>query len=414
MEEIQASADIFVLDDFQRWLVDELWDVFEEFPAIALLGPRQCGKTTMARAIVDSLGGQAIYLDLELPSHRARLGDPELFFAANAERLIVLDEIHQAPEIFRVLRGVIDERRRQGRRNRQFLLLGSASLELLQQTSESLAGRIAFLELTPLLIHEVGWSAAEMLWVRGGFPNSFLARSEAASANWRRSFVKSYVERDIPMLAPRLPAATLHRLWQMLAHHHGQLLNAAQLAQSLGVSGQTIGRYLDTLVDLLLIRRLLPWAGNQGKRLVRSPKVYLRDSGVLHSLLGLRDMNELLGHPVAGASWEGMAVETILATMPHGTQAYFYRTSAGAEVDLVLQFTSGETWAFEMKLSLAPVASKGFHIACEDLGVKRQFLLYPGKEAYPYDRQTQVLPFAHLPSLFPKRTSRAASTRGQA
>lgn len=386
-----------------RLLQRQALETLQDFPAAALLGPRQCGKTTLALELAEQLGEFSTYVDLELPSHRARLADPEVYFNANAGRLVILDEIHQAPEIFRVLRGIIDDRRRRGRRSCQFLLLGSASLELLRQSSESLAGRIAFLELTPLLIAEVAAqpdTPQERLWLRGGFPNSFLARTDQASLTWRRSFIKSYLERDIPMLAPRLPAETLFRLWQMLAHQHGQQVNVAQLGQALAVSGQTIGRYLDTLADLLLIRRLAPWAENHGKRLVRSPKIYLRDSGVLHALLGLRDINDVLGHPVSGASFEGMVIENIIAAAPPGSQPWFYRTSAGAEIDLVIQLPRGGRWAFEVKLSSAPVPSKGFHIACDDVAAEERFIIYPGRDPYPHDKKTKVLPFLSIPALF--------------
>src|ERR1035437_1381491 len=277
------------------------------FPAVALLGPRQAGKTTLARDLAEAMSGRAVYLDLELPSDRAKMSDAELYLSAHEDHLVILDEIQRAPGLFQVLRGVIDQRRRKGIRAGEFLLLGSASMDLLQQSAESLAGRIAYLELTPFILPEVqgmGPGAADRLWVRGGFPDSYLAADDSSSFRWRIAFIQTYLERDIPALGPRVPAETLHRFWRMLAHNQGQLLNAARLAAGLGVSGQTVARYLDILVDLLLVRRLQPWTANLAKRLVRSPKVFVRDSGIVHALLGLTDQEELLGHPVVGASWE--------------------------------------------------------------------------------------------------------------
>jgi len=268
---------------------------------VALIGPRQVGKTTLALEVAENR--PAVYLDLESEPDRARIGSPLLYFADHTDELVVLDEIHRAPGLFEALRGAIDAGRREGRGAGRFLLLGSAALELLAQSGETLAGRIDFVELAPFDVTEVGADRLDGLWVRGGFPNSFLARSERASMRWRQSFIRTYLERDVPELGPRIPAETLRRLWTMLAHNQGGLLNAAQLARNLGVTGATIGRYVDLLVDLLLVRRLSPRLVNVGKRLVRSPKVYVRDSGLVHALLGLADKEALLGHPVVGASW---------------------------------------------------------------------------------------------------------------
>src|SRR5438270_4827502 len=307
----------------QRAANTRLIRLLGQFPAVALLGPRQVGKTTLALSLATEADKSVVYLDLELPSDRAKLSDAEFYFATHEEDLLILDEIHRAPGIFQTLRGIIDRRRRKGIRTGQFLLLGSASIDLLQQSAETLAGRIAYMELTPFLESEVvGFSpnASQALWVRGGFPDSFLAETEVQSFEWRAAFIQTYLERDVPSLGPRIPAETLHRFWQMLAHNQGQMLTAAQLAAGLGISGQTFARYLDIMVDLLLVRRLQPWASNVGKRLVRSPKVYVRDSGLLHTLLGIRDQETLLGHPVVGASWEGMLIENILSTIPANTQ----------------------------------------------------------------------------------------------
>jgi len=375
-----------------------------QFPAVALLGPRQVGKTTLALSLTGEGTRPALYLDLELPSDRAKLADPELYLSSFDDRLVILDEIHRLPGIFQILRGLIDQRKRKGKRTGQFLLLGSASIDLLQQSAETLAGRIAYMELTPFLESEVaGYSAdsSQVLWVRGGFPDSFLAETEAQSFEWRAAFIQTYLERDVPMLGPRIPAETLHRFWQMLGHNQGQMLNAAQLASGLGISGQTVARYLDIMVDLLLVRRLQPWASNAGKRLVRSPKVYVRDSGLLHALLRIRDQDTLLGHPVVGASWEGMVLENILSAAPANTQAWFYRTSAGAEIDLVLEPAPNERWAIEIKRSISdPKPGKGFYIGCGDVVAKRQIVVYPGRETYRLDTKTEVMPLAGLITQF--------------
>jgi predicted AAA+ superfamily ATPase len=377
-----------------RLAASRLRDLIERFPAVALLGPRQVGKTTLARALADKLGPKAVYLDLELPSDRAKLSDAELYLSAHEGQLVVLDEIHRTPGIFQTLRGIIDRRRHKGIRYRQFLLLGSASIDLLQQSAESLAGRIAYAELTPFTAGEIEAlepKAPERLWVRGGFPDSYLATDDPASLEWRLAFIQTYLERDIPSLGPRVPAETLHRFWQMLAHNQGQMLNAARLAGGLGVSGQTVARYLDILVDLLLVRRLPPWTSNLPKRLVRSPKVYLRDSGLLHALLGIPGHEQLLGHPIVGQSWEGFVIENLIRAAPLGSNAWFYRTSAGAEIDLLLQLGPKELWAVEVKRSLSsPQPSRGFQVACEDVNAKRHFVVYPGKERYRIDPLTEV------------------------
>jgi len=378
-----------------RLATARLKEALQAFPVVALLGPRQVGKTTLAIMLAAEEREHALYLDLELPSDRAKVADPELYFASHEDKLVILDEIHRTPDIFRVLRGVIDRRRRKGIKAGQFLVLGSASMDLLRQSAETLAGRIVYLELTPFTTSEVAKkdaSVADRLWVRGGFPDSFLAGSDAASFTWRQAFIQTYLERDIPLLGPRIPAETLHRFWQMLAHGQGQLFHAAPLASGLGVSGHTVARYLDVLVDLLLVRRLQPWSGSLKKRLVRSPKVYVRDSGLAHTLLGIRDQEELLGHPVAGPSWEGFVIENLLSQAP-GATAWFYRSSAGAEIDLLLEFAAGHRHAVEIKRSLSdPRPSKGFHLACEDLKPRGRWVVYPGRERYRLDARTEVVP----------------------
>ena len=357
----------------------------EQFPAVALLGPRQVGKTTLALQLAATT--PSLYLDLEASADLARISEPSLFLQRHADKLVILDEVQRLPGLFAELRG---------QANGRFLLLGSASVELIRQSSESLAGRIAFLELGGLHALELGADALDKLWIRGGFPGSTLAATDGDSAEWRRQFIRTYLERDIPQLGPRLPAETLRRFWTMLAHGQGSLLNAAELGRSLGVDGKTVGRYLDLLVDLLLVRRLPPLLANVGKRLVRSPKVLVRDSGLVHTLLGLGDADAVLGHPVAGASWEGFVIETLLAVAPQGCQGWFYRTAAGAEIDLVLEWSPQRRWAIEVKRSLSPRLGKGFHQARADLQPERTFVVTPSATGYPLADGVEVMGLAEL------------------
>lgn len=377
-----------------RFAQQKLIALLAQFPAVVLLGPRQAGKTTLALAEMDRRE-EALYLDLELPSAQRQMDDPEAFLLAHTKRLVILDEVQRMPELFAILRGVIDIRRRAGETAGQFLLLGSASGVLLQQASESLAGRVAQLELTPFQAREVlpaDAAAADLnaLWARGGFPLSWLATDDAASLRWREAFIATYLERDIPALGPRIPATTLRRLWTMLAHNQGGLLNQSQLAASLAVSGQTVARYIDLLADLMLVRRLPAWHGNVGKRLVRAAKVYVRDSGITHALLGLASLESVLAHPVAGTSWEGFVIEQLIAAAPDA-EASFYRTSHGAEADLVLAFRSGATWVVEIKRSSAPAVSKGFHLAAKDVGATKKLLVAPVANSYPMRDGIEVM-----------------------
>ncbi len=379
---------------FERQAQQNLSQLLQQFPAVGLLGARQVGKTTLA-FVQKQRYPDALYLDLELPSAQRQLDDPEAFLMAHAQQLVILDEVQRMPGLFGILRGVIDQRRRMGQDHGQFLLLGSASGVLLQQSSESLAGRVAFVDLPPLQVAEIfsgasGAADLHPLWVRGGFPLSYLAPNDAASFTWREVFIATYLEKDIPALGPRIPATTLRRLWTMLAHHQGELLDQSKLAAALAIRGQTVGSYIDLLCDLMLVRRLPAWHGKVGKRLIRSPKVYVRDSGLVHALLGLPNLDAVLGHPVAGASWEGFVIEQLMNAAPQA-QASFYRTSNGAEVDLVLTFRNQQTWAIEIKRSSAPTVSRGYHQAATDLGAARKLLVAPVAQSYPTKDGIEVL-----------------------
>lgn len=373
-----------------RHLQPRIEQALSESPAVALLGPRQVGKTTLALAIAEKLGG--LYLDLESESDRAKLQEPELYLSQRTDRLVVLDEVHRVPGLFATLRGVIDAARRRGQRHGLYLLLGSASLDLLRQSGESLAGRISYHELSGVNLAEAGPGESTALWLRGGFPDSLLAPSNEASLRWRQDFIRTYLERDIPQFGPRIPSETLRRLWQMLGHQQGGLLNVAQLARNLGIDGRTAARYIDLLVDLLLVRRLSPWHANLGKRLVKSPKVYLRDSGLLHALLGINDSERLLGHPVVGASWEGHVIDNLLGAASRQVEPSFFRTAAGAEIDLLLTWPDGQQWAIEIKRSLRPQPERGFHHACADLEPARRWVIYPGSERYATSADVEAMP----------------------
>src|SRR5208283_3138887 len=377
-----------------RRLTPHLNELLRHSPAVVLLGPRQAGKTTLALEI----GAQtaSIYLDLEDENDRVKLANPSQYLADHAGELVILDEVHRVPELFQQLRGIIDRGRRQGKANGRFLLLGSAAMDLLKQSGESLAGRISYLELGPFDALEAPPAALDTLWVRGGFPRSFLADSDDLSVEWRRDFIRTYLERDVPQFGSRIPAETLRRFWTMLAHNQSQRFNAAELASGLGVDGKTTASYLDLLVDLLLVRRLSAWHRNVGKRLVKSPKVYVRDSGVVHALLGIRDKETLVGHPVAGPSWESFVTETLMAAAPDGTDAHYYRTATGTEIDLVLTLPGGKLWAIEIKRSSAPSVERGFHLACADLRPNQRFVVYSGSERFPLNADTDVIGLSEL------------------
>lgn len=374
-----------------RKIASELEQLLDEFPAVALLGPRQVGKTTLADEIASNTLPKPIYLDLESPSDQAKLNDPESYFENHKGKLVILDEIQRIPELFAVLRGIIDQRKREGFKTGQFLILGSSSLELLKQSSETLAGRIAYKELSVISTLEIPQNQQNLLWLRGGFPDSFLAKNDDVSLRWRLNFISTYLERDVPQFGPRIPAITLRRLWTMLAHTQGGLINVAQLGANLDVTAPTAKRYIELLEDLLLIRTLRPWHGNIGKRLVKSPKVYIRDSGLVHALLNINDLDNLYGHPILGASWEAFVVENIITNLPQGVTPWFYRTSAGAEIDLVLEFNHQKRFAIEIKHSLSPTLTKGFYLGCEDIKATQCFVVYTGTEKYQINKDVTVV-----------------------
>ena len=374
----------------KRQISPEISKALARQAAVALIGPRQVGKTTLALEI--GKNQPSIYLDLESPTDRNKLTSPELFLNRHTDKLVILDEIHRMPRLFETLRGIIDTARRSGHGYGRFLILGSASIELMRQSSESLAGRIEYIDLNPLNLSELEAHSLDTLWLRGGFPNSFLASNDEDSFMFRENFIRTYLERDIPMLSPRIAAETLRRLWTMLAHNQGSLLNASRLASSLSVSAPTVSHYIDLLCDLLLVRRLPPYLTNVKKRLVKSPKVYIRDSGITHALLNIQNFDELLGHPVSGYSWEGFVIENLLAVATRRVQPSFYRTAADAEIDLVLDFGGKRgVWAIEIKQSLTPKLQRGFYNAIEDIQPQKAFVVYPGQEQYPISTDVEAI-----------------------
>lgn len=384
-----------------RFLRSQLLEGLQTFPVVGLVGPRQVGKTSLARELAAQLGNAAVMLDLERPSDLAKLAEPELFLEPLADRLVILDEVQLRPDLFGVLRALVDAQRRPGR----FLVLGSAGPTLIQQSSETLAGRIEYVELTPLTLAEVRQRSPEPspetgLWCRGGFPDSYLARSDAQSMRWREAFIRSYLERDIPQLGIRVSAATLRRFWLMLAHHHGQVWNASTIAASLGVSAPSVRHYLDILESTFMVRVLPPYSANLGKRLVKSPKVYLRDSGLLHALLNLPSHGALMGHPALGASWEGWVIEQILAQAPVGSRPSFLRTASGNEIDLLLELPGGQLRAIEIKHAASPRVGKGFAEVLDALQLPSGFVIAPVTEPFPLSRRALVLPLSQLAKIW--------------
>lgn len=386
-----------------RLKMKEIQAAIDRSATVALTGPRQVGKTTLALEVAES--HPSVYLDLESRLDIQKVKDIISFQETNNDKLIILDEVQQVPEIFKPIRGIIDRERRKGNKTGLFLFLGSASMELLKQSGESLAGRIAYIELFPINLFEYSDHYPDpmnTLWLRGGFPESLLASEEKDSLMWRRDFIQTYLQRDIPQFGAKIPGETLSRFWTMLAHYQGTVLNAAHLARSIEVSGTTVHRYLDLMVDLLLVRRLQPWTFNIGKRLVRSPKVYLRDSGIVHALLNISDFNSLLGHPVVGGSWEGFVIENILSVAPFGMQSYYYRTQDGTEIDLVLEFSPKEKWAIEIKRNSAPHLSKGFLTGCEDIKARKKYIVYSGKDAFSLGNGVEAISLLQLMALVQK------------
>lgn len=378
-----------------RRIEQHIRDRLRHMPGVVLLGPRQIGKTTLARAIADERGEGAVYLDLEEEADRALLADARPWLETQFGKLVVIDEVQRAPDLFSTLRGVIDERRRAGEGAGHFLLLGSANRILLGQSAESLAGRVAYIDMGPIDAEEArsaGLDDLNRLWVRGGFPESLTAPGDTESYRRRLDLIRTYVERDLPFMVPRMPSATISRLWTMLAHGQGGLFNASSLAGSLAISAPTVTSYVDILCDLGLVRRLNPWFANVGKRLVKAPKLYVRDSGLLHALLRLEKLDDILSHPVAGASWEGMVIENIIGAVGDRYDAHFYRTANGAEIDLILVSGGVPEVAIEVKRSTAPSVERGFHLACDDLEIEKRWLIYPGDKSYPKPHGITAMP----------------------
>lgn len=378
-------------------------------PAVVLLGSRQVGKTTLARTIGSEQG--ALYLDCESPADRSKLYDPETYFTDRFGTLIILDEVHRVPELFPILRGMIDEARRRGIRNNMYLLLGSASIDLLDRSAESLAGRVSYLELHPLSLMEMnisGSSDRDALWLRGGYPDSVLADSDEVSFHWRLDFIRTYLEREVPLFAPRKSAEQMRQLWTMLAHLQGQVYNASLLARSIGTDYKTTQSYVDLLQQLLLIRMVQPWHANVGKRLTKRPKVYVRDSGILHTLLGIQTHEDLVGNPIVGMSWEGFVLQQISAINSNNVSVWFYRTSGGAEIDILLQFNNGDLWALEVKKSVIPTPRRGFYEAIKDVKPQRALVVYTGNETYNISPDVQAIPLEVLLQEIIHRTTQPA------
>jgi predicted AAA+ superfamily ATPase len=377
----------------RRRYLREIEEVLRHNPVCALLGPRQCGKTTLARELIRARKDVHVF-DLETASGRARLAQPELSLSP-LKGLVVIDEIQREPTLFEVLRPLSDRRGIPAR----FLILGSASPDLLRGASETLAGRIGFVDLGGFDLSEIGTRELHNLWLRGGFPRSFLATSEALSFRWRRDFIRTFLERDVPQLGIRIPAEVLRRFWMMLAHYHAQIWNGADIARSLGVTEHTVRRYLDVLAGTYLVRQLPPWFENLSKRQYKAPKVYVRDSGILHALFGLGSWSELGTHPKLGASWEGFALEQVL-TQAHGAEAYFWGTHAGAELDLLL-IHRGRRYGIEFKYADAPTMTKSLHIALADLRLDRAWIVYPGTEKYAVHEKVEVVSLEDIPTRLP-------------
>lgn len=374
-----------------RWITEKLKESMSKVPAVALLGARQVGKTTLAKSIAKHM--DAIYLDLESPEDLLKLSDPVSFLSTESDKLVILDEIQRAPNLFMVLRGLIDKNREQGHKAGQFLLLGSASMDLLRQSSESLAGRIRYIGMSGLNILELddNLQTRQKLWLRGGFPDSYLATDDDMAMDWLEDLIRTYLERDVPQMGFHVPASRLRRLWTMLAHLQGEPVNYSKLGSNLEIDSKTASHYIDILVDLLLVRRLEPWHANVKKRLVKSPRYYIRDSGIQHRLLGVNNYDDLLSNPVLGKSWEGFVIENIHSILPRRAETYFYRTAAGAEIDLVIKMPSSEIWAVEIKHGVSPKLDKHYSQTCDDVGATQKYVLYGGDDEFSVGRDVIVI-----------------------
>ena len=377
-----------------RIIQDTVIERIKSSPAVAIIGPRQCGKSTLARFVLEKFP-QSVFIDLELPSDVQKLNEPEVFFNYHHDKLVCIDEIQRMPHLFPVMRSMIDRRERNG----QFLLLGSVSRDLVSTSSESLAGRISYIELTPFLMGEFGQDTSRQfpfgLWVRGGFPRSVLASTDQDSFIWRNDFIRTFLERDIPRVSPGIPASQVGRLWQMCAHYHGQMLNYSRIGSALGVSDNTVRNYLHILEGSFLVRLLHPYFTNIKKRLVKSPKLYLRDSGLLHALLGIESADSLLGHPVFGHSWEGFIIDNIIARLAPAVMPFYYRTAKGDEIDLVLE-KGRRRIVIECKAGPSPVLTKGFYTCVEDIRTDHSWIVCPVDEPYPAGETVTVSPLEGL------------------
>ena len=389
----------------KRNLETTLVKSLQNMPVVVLLGARQVGKTTLALGISEFVQKEIVYLDLELDSDLAKLADAEAFLSRFENKLLIIDEVQRQPDMFRLLRSLVDRRKRTEEQACQFLLLGSASRDLIQHSSETLAGRVRYIELTPFTVSELDREGAydlERHWLRGGFPDSYLASSNADSWSWRSDFISSYIERDIPFMGPHISAATMRRLWSMLAHNNTQQVNYSKLGESLGVSYKTIKSYIDTLTDFYMVRQLQPWSGNTKKRLVKAPKLYLRDSGLGLRFLMISDFESLLGNPVIGAAWEGYVVENILSELSDMWRFSFYRTYAQSEADLVLKGPGKQVFAIKIKRSSSPTVSKGFHYACHEVKATHKVVIYPGNENFPLPNSVEAMSLKSFLKILPR------------
>jgi predicted AAA+ superfamily ATPase len=380
----------------KREIQERLYSAIEAMPVVVLLGPRQVGKTTLAIEVSHRVKKKASYLDLESDSDFNKLADAEAYLKRFSDELLVIDEVQRKPDLFRIIRGIVDARKRKGEKAGHFLLLGSSSRELLQKSSESLAGRIRYLELTPFTTSELYQAEGdpfdlEKKWLRGGFPDSYLASSNQDSWLWRSDFISTYMERDLPSMGVNIAPPILKRFWKMLAHYNGNQINHSELGRSLVLSHTTIKSHLDVLTDFYMVRQLSPWSGNIKKRLVKTPKIYLRDSGILHSLLGLSNIEAILSHPAMGASWEGFVIESILNILNNQWTYSYYRTATQIEIDLVLQTPQQEVWAIEIKKSTAPKLGRGFFEACNDIKATHKFIVNANNESYPLNNGVEVI-----------------------